>query len=138
MPREEALLRVRAWEEKQVRKRGWFVHFIVDGLPNGMANIHTHGIAETFGHPDLQLTVNIGERNVMGIFHALVKRIRGGEVLRVGFDYGDIAQGYRTRFIHAVEGGRPVLRLIVPDVAGILERETMDLMFAKQYECLES
>jgi len=126
------------WEEEKIRKHGWFAHFMVDGLPNGMADIHTHGIAETFGHPDLQLTVNIGERNAMGIFHALVRRIRGGEVLRVGVDYEDIARGYRTKFTHAGEDGRPVLRLIVPDVAGTLERETMDLMFAKQYECLES
>lgn len=137
VPREEALRRLHGWEARQLRKHGFYVHFIVEGLSNGMADIHTHGIRESFGHAEFQLTVNVGDRNALAIFHALVDRVRAGEVFRTGVDYKDIARGYKTRFIDATEGGRPVLRLVVPDVSGNLEKETMDLQFAKQYECLE-
>ena len=54
------------------------------------------------------------------------------------FSEGDIAdrilsEPYKVKFIRATESGREVLRLIIPDAAGNLERDLMEPAYARQY-----
>jgi len=122
------------WHEDMMKRFGFYSHFTLDGTH---ANIHTHGIAESFGHPDFQIALNIPQNVAMSIFHGMVKEIKEGKKYTTNVDYSEIAN-LPVRFINATECGRPVLRLIIPDRAGTLDKDTMDPVFARQYENLNS
>lgn len=122
------------WSKDMLDKYGFFIHFVIDGEH---ANIHTHGLDENFHHPDLQIALNIPQQSACGLLHAIVDQIRKGKSFETGRDYDEIAT-LPTRFIRAEECGRTVLRLIIPDRAGTLDREGMDPAFARQYENLKT
>lgn len=44
------------WNAEMMRKHGWYAHFVPDDnkYPNSI-NYHTHGLEDSFGHPDLQI-----------------------------------------------------------------------------------
>ena len=46
-----------AWEIDCMERFGWYVHYVTDA-PSG-ADVHTHGLRESFDHPDLQLLVRL-------------------------------------------------------------------------------
>jgi hypothetical protein len=141
--REKRLAAYREWERTSIEKYGFFIHFVPDGMPHGLINIHTHGFVESFGFPDIQIVIHIGQNAAMGILHLLADKCRaakGGEQpFKVGVDYNNIAEGFLVRFIDAKENDRPVLRLIVPDNEGNLDADKMNRpLFAAQYQHLDS
>jgi len=122
------------WHKEMIGRYGFYIHFVLDA---NYANIHTHGVAESFDHPDLQIVINIDRQTASSLLHTVVDQIKEGKVIQTGVDYTEIAN-LPTRFIRATECGRPVLRLIIPDRAGTLDKDTMDPMFARQYDNLNS
>jgi len=141
---EERLAQVRQWQEEQVARYGFWIDLVIDGGPApGLVNIHTHGLKQTFGFPDVQIVINIGQRNAMGILHHIASKYRIaateniGQPYVPGVVYADIAT-MPTCFVEATECDRPVLRLVVPDKNGSLDKDTMDPLFAKQYTELVS
>lgn len=104
------------WEQEMMQKSGWYIHYLPgdDTCPNSI-NIHTHGLQESFGHPDLQICISLPQNTAGGILHDLVARIKKGERLTVDKIYKDIRQQYDFKFIDAHEDGRPVLRLLIPN-----------------------
>lgn len=108
------------WENEMMALHGWYVHCVPDDTeaPNNF-NCHTHGISDTFNHPDLQICMPMRQKSFMGFFHLLVGRIRNGERFKPDVIYPDIMEGdYKVTFISATECGRPVLRLIFPNADG--------------------
>ncbi len=104
--------------DEAVKKYGFAIHHVFGdtSCPNN-TNAHTHGIMESFGHPDFQLCFNIHPDTVTDIFHNLVDAIRKGEKFEVGKLYdGYFIGGYKAKFIWATQGDRKVLRLLIPDV----------------------
>lgn len=129
---------VREKRAEHIRKYGFTIDMVFPTKEGETWNYHTHGVKESWDHPDFQLVLNIGQRNAMGIFHLLVDKIKEGEKFMVGIDYDCIAEGFPTRFISAKECGREVLRLIVPDPKGNLDENKMDSEYAAQYQNLDS
>ena len=106
---------MKAWENKCMEKYGFFMHFVPLGE---YLNAHTHGVFDSFKHPDLQLVLPVSGAVGGSILRTVVNRIKKGETFKPGQDYQEIAQGYPVRFMKAVENGRDVLRLIFPDRDG--------------------
>ncbi len=139
MSEDDVADKYKEWEQAQVEKHGWFVHFIGDddACPMGV-NFHTHGL-DKYDHLDLQIVVPVSDKVAMGIFHNIVNRIKDGE----SFNHGDIVseiagKGYNIKFHAARETNRDVLRVIIPDADNNLDRDNITGGLAKQYEDLES
>lgn len=117
-------------------KYGWIAHYVADDsdYPLG-ANFHTHGMAENFGHLDLQVVFPVDPQIVHSLFWNVFNRIKEGEQFKDGDTAERIAGGgYLVKFVDAIENGRPVLRIILPDKDGNLDRDTLTGSMAQQYD----
>ena len=132
----EAQEKHRQWAREQIETHGFYVHFTP--LSDIAFNYHTHGVETVFHHPDLQIVVPLPERVVIQMFHNVVAKIKAGRI----FESGDIEEGivmdYNVKFIDAVEGGRKVLRIVVPDSDGHLDESDLTEDFSFQYQHLET
>jgi uncharacterized protein DUF4262 len=122
------------WHKEMMSRHGFYTHFVIGG---DCANIHTHGVNESFHHTDIQIALPISQQTANNLLHGIVEQIKKGKKFVTNVDYSEIAN-MPVRFIHATECDRPVLRLIIPDRAGTLAKDTMDPVFARQYENLNS
>lgn len=102
---------------EDIAKYGFAVHGVHD-YPDGFANYHTHGIAETVGHPDFQIVMPLPFDVSMSIFWTLFRRVKDGERFAAGQSADRVIKGYQVRFLEAREDGRDVLRLLLPDKNG--------------------
>lgn len=126
------------WAEECMERYGFYTHFVFDddfdNSPSGV-NLHTHGLPESCGHPDFQITVPLNPEVANGIFHNLYSRVRDGE----RFLAGDIVRNIlgndlEITFMEAEECDRPVLRVILPDPAGNISKSKMQKKWkAAQY-----
>jgi hypothetical protein len=122
------------WQRKALEKYGFYVEYVSDDpdAPNRF-NCHTHGIEQSFGHPDFQICLPASQDSAMAIFHALVRDVKTGTQYQVGKKYPDIlGNGYLLEFIKAKECGRDVLRLLIPNKYGKYEGE----VYANQFMML--
>jgi len=124
------------WEKQQMDEHGWFVHFILGDAETATGSCaHTHGLPKTFEHPDLQITCPLPEKTAHNILIQAVELIRHGVKFINGEDYDSVIGGdLKVRAFQATEGGRSVIRLIMPDKHGNLDKEKMEGPFASQYE----
>jgi hypothetical protein len=68
---------IRCLEEEMIEKYQWYFHYVV-GDSSGRVNAHTHGVADHFGHMDLQITLPIAQARIQGVFNAVMDRIKSG------------------------------------------------------------
>lgn len=127
-------------QKEQTDKHGWIIHYIPKSKehPFGV-NIHTHGLADNFNHPDLQIVIPMRPEFVHKILiTAVEKHIKKNEPYVSGKKYTDLvtdSEGtdYGVLFIDAVEDGRKVLRMIFPEKDGsfigeFVEKQKKDLV----------
>jgi hypothetical protein len=127
---------MRDWEEANIREYGWFVHFIVQDAetPTGF-DAHTHGLRETCGHLDFQIVIPLPEKVAHGILINLADRVKAGEKFVAEQTVADVlANDLLVKLIEATEGGRQVLRVILPDKKGKVEFAEISEPYVKQYE----
>lgn len=116
-------------EKSRQEQFGWVGH-LVSGDPNVVTgfNAHTHGDAK-YNHPDFQIIIPIPDGLINHIFHVLWNQIREGKKFKAGDVVKEAWKGgtrsYDVALIDAVEGGRPVLRVIIPDEHGHLAKEDL-------------
>jgi hypothetical protein len=127
-----------AYRKKEVdliEQFGFVTRFITDDYkcPFGI-NYCTHGLYRTFKHPNLQICFQIDARIAHDLFHIVVNMIRDGKKFVAGKKYSGIAEGYNTEFIDAIENGRPVLRMLIPDKDGTYSEP----IFSKQLKMLDN
>lgn len=115
------------FEHNAVRKFGWWVHLLTESDPSSPTgfNMHTHGVAEFYGHTDFQCVFpHIDPSYIMAFWNDMINDIKQGQRFLPDIDYPGYAEdGYFIRFIEAVEDGRPVLRMLIPNTAGRYEAE---------------
>ncbi|PUZ21316.1 hypothetical protein DCC81_25245 [Chitinophaga parva] len=129
---DDALTKQENWQQEILREYGWYVHFVPNDemFPNHI-NFHTHGLEESFNHPDLQMCFPLDTKIAHGIFSDAVTFIREGKSFRTGVKYTGVIEGdLSVEFIEAKEGGRTVLRMIFPNREGTYEGQ----IFAAQFE----
>lgn len=106
---------------EMMKKHGWIVHFVFETRDcefDGMANIHTHGMAQNFNHPDLQIVLPIDPQTAHMLLIEIVEQVKQGRVFEANQRYGKIIKDFDILFIEAKEGERTVLRVILPDSQG--------------------
>ncbi len=109
---------IKQWEQEMMKTHGWYVHYISG--KNGYANIHTHGLRETFNHPDLQIVMLLKPNIAQGIFTAMIDEIQMGQQFQEGKLYDQVLVGYPVMVKAYEEMGRMVLRVLLPDGNGYL------------------
>lgn len=128
-----------SWEFDMMEKQGYYVHAVEDAVfPTGY-NIHTHGILETFSHPDIQIVMPLDHKTASGVLASAVKIIKDGNMFESGKKYSKILNGYDVTFFETKDGGRNILRMILPDVKGNLDKGTFkgDINFDSEYYDLQ-
>jgi hypothetical protein len=105
---------------------GWTADYVITSDPSTPTgfNAHTH-IHERYGHPDFQIALRLPMGLCDHIFRGLVDRVKNGHK----FKAGDRIEGvfgekneYNVVLIDAIENDRPVLRVIIPDEHGHLDK----------------
>lgn len=114
----------------------WIIHYVTDHddqSPTGV-NCHTHGIADRHGHLDFQIVIPLPPEVAMAILNDLGDRARKGERFEAGMVSHEILRNMPVTFAYAVECWRRVVRVILPDPQGSVDRDTMDSKYAMQWD----
>jgi len=134
MTKDEALQQFLREQEEMMKKYGWFAHYVNDDSEYVLGiNYHTHGLPETYDHPDLQIVFPLEPKLAHSLFWNVINKIKDGEHFKDGDTAEGIVKGYSVKFMEAVENDRTVLRIILPDKSGNLERKDLTEQLAKQY-----
>ena len=123
---------VNQWQDQMLREVGWYYHYD-EPCPPFRADAHTHGLCERFDHPNLQIVFPLGMDRVREFFwNAFNTYIKQGPGVPVNQLVDNIANvPLLTRW--AIEGGREVVRLIVPDPQMRYDEASMDAGYAIQH-----
>lgn len=129
---------VREREQQLLSEHGWIVHYVfesADASLNGLANIHTHGVAENFGHPDIQIVLPIAPETIHPVLLGLVQSLKEGKVFEANKRSSEVLRGMDVYFAPYTEGDREVLRLMLPDPKGRLPfEEDCEELYKRQLE----
>lgn len=102
-------------------KPDWIIHQVIDSwneAPDSMMlNAHTHGL-EKYGHMDFQVVLNCEDKLVGYILNAFGYRVRNGEKFNDGDMVDGIFSEVPVKLLKTIEGGRELLRVIIPDNEG--------------------
>ena len=112
---------------KQKQKIDWCIDYCANGIPCAccgeietsfpeyMANAHTHGL-EKYGHLNFQIVLALLIHVVGKILNDIGLRVQAGEKFKSDDVLSDaLADGYNIRLLEVEEGGRKVLRILLPD-----------------------
>ena len=91
---------------------GWVAHAILD-----IPLIHTHGLAEGFNHPDLEIRLDVNPQKRHELLTVLAEAVKMGRQFKPG-DEDTTLFSVPVRFISREESGRMVVRAIFPDPQG--------------------
>lgn len=101
--------------KRQLEEMGWFVHYS-SSMCSEYANIHTHGLVENFGHPDLQIALRINQNLAMGLLTDAVDLIKEGKRFEEGRMENFCGNTIWLKPFNEVD--REVLRIILCDPKG--------------------
>jgi hypothetical protein len=104
---------------KAIETFGYVVHHVF-GDPHYPfnTNVHSHGFLENLNHLDIQVCLPTDPQVLSEVFDNLSNKILSGQTFEVGKKYSDVVKDYEVTFAMTEEGGRNVLRMIVPDRNG--------------------
>lgn len=125
-------------ERQMMEEHGWYIHAVQDDKQFPFKfNAHTHGVTENFNHPDLQIVFPLQFGVINSLLKIVIDRIKEGERFEPGKRYSEICgDDYEVVFVETEEGGRKVLRMIIPDVDNGLDPSVMQSPFEEQFSDL--
>lgn len=109
-----------------LQKHGWIAHHV-----RGVGS-HTHGMWESFGHPDIEIALYIDPSIAHGLIwstFALIKK----QPIEAGKKYSRVVVGMDVTFIKSPTEEN-TLRLIIPDANGNSDFDTMQEPYKSQYK----
>lgn len=124
-------------EKENLESHGWYSHFVVPEAGQDWVNYHTHGLPEHYGHPDFQFVLPIDGNTLHALATKLVDRVKKGERFAGGQRVSGITQKHDVLLIETTEtqsNRRRVLRVILPDESGVLDKASLTGMFASQFQ----
>jgi hypothetical protein len=131
---EDALTEVRRQHAAAIAEHGWCCHVVPDDRdsPTGF-NAHTHGLEDSYGHPDFEIVLPLPFAVAHQILINLVAEVKAGRQFKAGDLASQIIRGFNLGLALAVEGGREVLRVVIPDPEGRTARGEIGEEYAVQY-----
>lgn len=102
--------------------------YVIHAVPG--QSTHTHGLYESFGHPEIECTLPTDPNLLMHLVRDLAERVKGGQFFTSGEMVDDLIQNFSVKLAGCPTG----LRLILPDPNGSLDVSTMLPDYAAQYK----
>lgn len=130
----EAVIALNAKDDQLIAQHGWVWHYIIDGP----VSAHTHGLPESYGHPDLEILLPLSGKQIGSVLWALV------DAIKTGTNFSDLHEetgvlSCPVRFVWGTESGRKVLRVIFSDATGRFPGEARcDEPFSHQLDGIEN
>lgn len=131
-------------KNQKAKAMDWIIHFVADSAchlcgdnhshfkPN-LCNYHTHGMRELYNHPEFQIVLNIDFNAAGYLLNSLGLLVKEGRRFKAGETVSGIGLCDLTLF-EAVDNGKPVLRVILPDPSYRLPNdENCDYPYNLQY-----
>lgn len=112
-----------AHEQEMLDKYGWVVRYVFETDAHefdGLANIYTKGLPESFGHPNIQVVLPLPQDIIHSVLLGMVESIKTGVVFESGVISDEVLRGMPVTFKTFKNNGKEVLRLLLPDPNGIL------------------
>lgn len=123
-------------EDELFEKYGFIIHGVIEDKdhPFGV-NFHTHGLPESFDHPDFQICFPLDMKMACEIIHNLVYYIREEDAhYTTGQIVSDIIEPFNITFISVIENEDLLLRIIFPDEKGCLIKEEINPEYLSQWD----
>jgi hypothetical protein len=121
-------------EKVGLEKNGWYTHIHADKDEAGLINYHTHGLADKYNQAlDLQIVRDINHVLANLVFWEFADLMASGEKLRTGEKYALKKFDMIVMLANALEGGRIVHRIILPDLDGWLMQDQQAAEYAAQW-----
>lgn len=121
-------------EKGNLEKYGWLAHCVRNDPDTPYHfNYHTHGLDVSQKHKNFQVCIPIEPEIIHNIIWNLIDSIRNGKSYEAGDTAWGIIDNYPITFIDAKENGRDVLRVILPDPAGCLDKNEIEDLYKMQF-----
>jgi hypothetical protein len=126
-------------EWDQMAKHGFYAHHVFPGpddtgYPANWASHHTHGLELATGHMNFEIQLNIDPQLAVQLFADIANRIVvDGEKFEPGVSSRVIKDMNVLLKKTVCSAGNDVLRIILPDPSGNLDRNTMDESYLVQF-----
>lgn len=131
---EKGFVEMHEWEQTMLNKHGYYCHYVEDSSFPYELNAHTHGLEDSFDHPELQIVFPLPMEVVGKIFSVVVSKIKDGHRFEADQDYSHLLKGdIKLRFVEAVDEGKHVLRVIVPDMHNATAQDRIHEDYRRQY-----
>jgi hypothetical protein len=125
-------------QREAIDRQGWAAHVV---FRDDATDYHTHGLVESFECPDIQFYIFTDPLALDVIARRIVDRIKAGTTISNGMLLKGVYKietpsglvDFGVRLIEAIESERTVLRVILPDRHGCLDRGA-EAGFAEQWE----
>lgn len=125
-------------EEQFLKSHGWYSHLMFPtDVESQWVNYHTHGLPEHYGHLDFQFILPLDRATLHSLATILVDRVKKGERFADGMQVSGVARKYDVLLFKTNESQsnqRSVLRVILPDAQGNLDKEAITGAFAIQFK----
>ena len=123
-----------------LESHGWYSHFVFTAADrHRRVTYHTHGLPEHYGHLDFQLVLPLDVDALHALATTLVDRVKRGERFVAGMRVSGVIKKHDVLLVQTTETRstpRSVLRVILPDTNGNLDRATLKGLFTAQFETL--
>lgn len=118
--------------------RGWYSHLVFpENAEQKWLNYHTHGLPELYGQLDFQFVLPVDPQTLHRLAATLVERVKKGERFGANMRVRGVTENYDVLLFKTYESqtdNRQVLRVILPDKNGNVDKATLTGMFAAQFE----
>jgi hypothetical protein len=125
-------------EKDFLESYGWYSHLVFSKDDGQLrANYHTHGLPEHFGHLDFQFVLPLHRDTLHALATTLVDRVKNGERFVTGMRVSGVVKRHDVLLVETAETQnirRRVLRVILPDDDGNLDKATLNGIFAAQFQ----
>lgn len=134
MTNEEMVEVNKAAEQAGLEKHGWYTHIHRELNSDGLVNFHTHGLISKNGKClDLQIVYPMNHVLANLIFWEFADLLDLGEELKSGQILYIRQFDMTVMLANAIEGGRVVHRIIIPDERGWLQQDQQSDAHGKQW-----
>ena len=114
-------------KEKKETKMNWIIHYEADYICDAcrekhapffkpfLCNAHTHGMRETYKHPEFQTVLHIGEYKVAYILNTLCSMVQKGRRFKSGEVVSNVIANYDLQLFETSDNGEKLFRVVIPD-----------------------
>ena len=112
---------------------GWVMRAFSHGGNHGISDNRSVGFAENFKHPDIQINYPLPGELALHCLSTVADLVKSGKTYKDGDLSDDVLHDLPVKFVAVEIDGVSMLRMILPDKEGNVERDKMAYRYSLQY-----